>query len=923
MAAPPAGRARTGSHRFLYSLRSRTQLFMLLVALIPLTLLGAFAIHIQQQHVNSDIARQLAADLATARLAFQAHQERIFSAVRTAANDNTVRTTARLQIFSQLEEQLAELALQQGLDVLVFVDTFGRMLAASTRRIGPDSEVADHPLLSEGYLEQDAVTTRIETSAPLLYLLEHAGRRTDAGPNLLVEAVAPVYFRERFLGVVLAVDAVAGNAALGRRLLDSTGCSRIVFFAGNRVAAVFPEPRAGDRFEPFRLPIQVEDWPSGEVAALRFEDDPAGEAEFGVYTVLSGEEEDIPASMACFRRPAVFLELLNRMKLLLTGVFLVAACFAAVLAGLLARSLALPLHRVAQAMERLEAGEAAPWLPVKRQDEIGALVQGFNRMAATIRERMEALEQEVAQRTRAQQALEDSLRLRQAILESIASGVVATDHQGRITLVNREGERLLGRDESALAGRLLSEVLVLRDPHTGKICPHPLDEVLASGEELAEASRYYLLQDERGGKRLLAVRVSLQRDARDRIQGAVFACRDVTLQRRLEEEVAKTQKLESVGVLAGGLAHDFNNLLTVVIGNLSLALLDDCPEPQRRRHMEDAMEALERATGLTRQLLTFSRGGAPVKRTVSLLEIVRKAVRFNLHGTGVRAVFELADDLWPVEADEGQLAQVLGNLTINAVQAMNGQGEVRVSGVNVDLAGDTGLPLSPGPYVLLSIEDSGCGIPPEHLDRIFDPYFSTKEGGSGLGLAISYAIVHKHGGYLTAESAPGQGTVFFIYLPASRRRPLAAAESPAESPAVAPGQGRILVMDDEEMIRRLAKAMLEGVGYQVGLAANGQEAVAAYGEAAEAGTPYDLVLMDLTVVGGMGGVEAMEELRRLDPDVAAVVSSGYSNHPVMSDPAAYGFRGVVTKPYRRRELLETIQRVLAERNGAAGAQDTG
>lgn len=385
---------------------------------------------------------------------------------------------------------------------------------------------------------------------------------------------------------------------------------------------------------------------------------------------------------------------------------------------------------------------------------------------------------------------------------------------------------------------------------------------------------------------------------------------DITEQKRMEAELQRAQKLESVGVLAGGIAHDFNNLLTGILGNVSLAKL----EAQRAGHdavadlLTDAEIASLRAKGLTNQLLTFSTGGAPVKATVSITKLLRESAQFALRGSNVDCRFEIAADLWLVDADEGQLSQVVNNLLINARQAMPQGGIVNLSAENRDVGTD--LPtLTPGRYVLISVVDQGMGIPAEHLPRVFDPYFTTKQTGSGLGLSTTHSIVRNHGGHIRVESVVGRGTSFFIYLPASQR-PVAV--DAAEKTEFTYGQGRVLVMDDDEAVRNLAARVLRGAGYQVELAADGAEAIASYQRAKRAGAPFDVVLLDLTVVGGMGGEETVRRLRGFDPQVRAIVSSGYSTEATMSDYTRYGFDGVVPKPYTVSELTRVVAAVLGQ-----------
>lgn len=381
---------------------------------------------------------------------------------------------------------------------------------------------------------------------------------------------------------------------------------------------------------------------------------------------------------------------------------------------------------------------------------------------------------------------------------------------------------------------------------------------------------------------------------------------------RLDAALTRASKLESLGVLAGGIAHDFNNLLTVIIGNVSLAKLDPGAEPDTVHCLKESERAALRARDLTQQLLTFAKGGEPMRAATRLPDIVREAAQFALHGSKVRSEFEIAPDLWPADVDKGQVGQVVHNIIINANQAMPAGGAIRIALRNEEITGGTGAALAPGRYVKMSFTDTGSGISPELLPRIFEPYFTTKKQGSGLGLATVYSIVKKHQGHVEVTSVPHQGTTFHIWLPAASM-PAGANGAPRSSTAEIARTARVLLMDDEAPIRALGGAMLKRMGLTVTAVDNGAQVLNEYSAAAAAGRPFDLVILDLTVPGGMGGAEAMEKLRNIDADVCAIVSSGYSSDPVMANYRTYGFRGRVPKPYAADDLSQVVKRVLAER----------
>jgi signal transduction histidine kinase/ActR/RegA family two-component response regulator len=378
---------------------------------------------------------------------------------------------------------------------------------------------------------------------------------------------------------------------------------------------------------------------------------------------------------------------------------------------------------------------------------------------------------------------------------------------------------------------------------------------------------------------------------------------EIAQREKVEEELLRARKLESLGVLAGGIAHDFNNFLTVVRGNIEMAKMGLPPDDPIQARLDQTVNACQQATYLSSQLLTFAKGGVPVRRLVSVAKLVMDAVQLARAGAQTSIEVSISEDLRFVEADAGQMSQVLHNILLNARQAMPEGGIIEVHAENVVLKNATGVDTR----VRISIRDYGCGIPADILPRIFDPYFTTKRGGSGLGLATAYAIVSKHGGNLSVESKPGHGTVLTIDLPASHESP------PPQAPHAAhmqTGTERLLVMDDEEALRNLLKTVLTGLGYEVETARDGAEAIALCENAKASGRGFDAGLLDLTVSGGMGGIDAARRLKELDPSMKLIVSSGYSDAPVMSYFSKYGFDDVIPKPWSVAEVSEVFRRVL-------------
>jgi PAS domain S-box-containing protein len=517
---------------------------------------------------------------------------------------------------------------------------------------------------------------------------------------------------------------------------------------------------------------------------------------------------------------------------------------------------------------------------------------------------------DITDRKLAQRALWEDRELLAVTLRSIGDGVIATDIGDRILLMNKAAESLTGWGEEEASGRPFGEIFRLVDERTHEPAGDAVRKVIEGGGVVTMPARNVLLA-KNGTERAVACSGSPIRDRGGRIIGAVIVFSDITETRKMEEELQRAQKLESIGVLAGGIAHDFNNILTAVLGNLSLARLHAKPGDELHELLAEAAKAASIAKDLTFQLLTFSKGGAPIKKVASIEELLVHTTDFALRGSNVRGTFDIQEDLWSIECDIGQIAQVIHNLVINAKQAMPDGGTVEVAAKNVVIGEADRLPLKAGPHVRLSIRDHGVGIEREHIPMIFDPYFTTKQRGVGLGLTTTYTIVSRHGGYIQVESKVGSGTVFDVYLPSTGKKSRKSRSS-MRDPRQEKGRGRVLLMDDEELVRRVAGTLLRSLGYDVVEVAGGVEMIEAYVKAREGGTPFDAVIMDLTVPGGMGGKEAIVKLLEIDPSARAIVSSGYSNDPVMAHYRKHGFKGVVAKPYEIDELSETLQRVLTE-----------
>ncbi len=533
----------------------------------------------------------------------------------------------------------------------------------------------------------------------------------------------------------------------------------------------------------------------------------------------------------------------------------------------------------------------------------------FKRDAAGKAVRVVGIHMDITKRKTAEQKLADERELLAVTLRSIGDAVFTTDTDGRIVFLNKVAEELTGWSNKDAQSRLSAEIFNIINEKTGQPYENPVLKVLKTGEG-SNLSKPVILVAQDGGRKTIADSAAPIRDRKRKVIGVVVVFRDVTHEQILEQELLKSKKLESVGILAGGIAHDFNNILFAMIGNIELAsFLVENKDEEAETLLANALKAAARAEKLTKQLLTFSRGGEPVKDITSLPELIRDSADFVLHGSKVVCSYQFADDLWLVDADGGQVGQVIQNLVINAKHAMPGGGTVEIIAANV--ADPSSTPLlheDNGDYVSIAIHDKGEGIPEDNIDKIFDPYFTTSKKGHGLGLSICHSIITKHNGHLVVESDPGQGTTFTIYLPALQGDNV---QTTVQEYTTSPvNNARIMMMDDDSMVLELVNGLLTALGHEAVLVADGDQAISRYVELRDAGTPVDLVIMDLTIAGGMGGEEAARELLELDAEAKIIVASGYSNNPVMANYQEYGFLAAIAKPFMLAGLDRVIEKVL-------------
>jgi PAS domain S-box-containing protein len=571
-----------------------------------------------------------------------------------------------------------------------------------------------------------------------------------------------------------------------------------------------------------------------------------------------------------------------------------------------------PIIRLTEATTAMADGDLDQQIKLSGNDEVGTLARSFNHMRDSIRQKILELEKENEARQRAQDALATEKERLAVTLRSIGDGVITTDISGKVVFINKVAEVLTGWNSEEARGRDLDEIFNIINEQTRETWANPATKVINSGQIVGLANHTVLIARD-GTERSIADSGAPIFDAASAIIGVVRVFRDVTEQIRTEKELLKVQKLESVGVLAGGIAHDFNNILAAILGNINLALFDKGLKDETKNLLAAAEKASLRAKDLTGQLLTFSKGGEPVKEMASLENVIKDSASFVLHGDKVACHYTIPENLWMVDIDKGQISQVIQNLVVNASQAMREGGKIQITCENIHVSGDS-LPFESGTFakdrgcgaVKISIRDNGTGIPAGVLEKIFDPYFSTKKKGSGLGLAITHSIISKHGGHIAAESKPGNGSTFTIYLPATEER---VEKQPEVSDVKKSAKSvKILVMDDEELLRSISESMLLHLGHQVVSAADGKEAIKLYRQAMST-EPFDLVIMDLTIPGGMGGKEAVGEILNLDPKAKVVVSSGYSNDPVMANFRNYGFSAAMVKPFQLSDMTKVTNEI--------------
>ncbi len=518
---------------------------------------------------------------------------------------------------------------------------------------------------------------------------------------------------------------------------------------------------------------------------------------------------------------------------------------------------------------------------------------------------------DVTERERIAAAQEEQKALMEVVVGGVMDAVVTTDEDHRIVLFNEAAAKMFRCHASSAIGQPINGFIPERFREGHYMNHRQFGQATVATRQM-DVARDVILQRADGNEFSAEVTI-LKIEMKGWGQGkgkTLFSVvlRDITDQCRQQEEQQRISKLNSLGVLAGGLAHNFNNLLTAILGNVFVAKLRMVPQDDPlAKNLEQAEQTCLEAKELAQQLVTFAKGGAPIKTSIAVGDLLRKSTNFALSGSSISCHFGIPEDLWPLDADPGQLWQVIQNITINARQAMPQGGHFTVKVENVALNDPSMLPspsLIPGNYVKISFEDQGAGIEDRQIFNIFDPYYTTKPGASGLGLAIVHSIIQQHDGHISVMSEIGTGTTFTVYMPASYSTPDLRQKS---FPSIKNGRGRVLVMDDEQSIRRIAEDALTYFGYEVDSVPDGQAAIDLVSQALANGKNFEVAILDLTVPGAMGGKEAIQHLRSLDPQIKAIVTSGYSDDPIMCDFQKYGFQGILIKPYEIHELATMLE----------------
>ena len=513
---------------------------------------------------------------------------------------------------------------------------------------------------------------------------------------------------------------------------------------------------------------------------------------------------------------------------------------------------------------------------------------------------------DITERKQAELFLQVAKNHSERLINSSKDIIISVDLNRKIIEFNRAAQRAFGYGREEVLGKHID--ILYADPREGLLM---YDKTLEEGYFSKEITN----KKKNGETFNVYLSASVVYDENDRPSGLMGISKDFTDTQHYEKELLRAQKLESVGLLAGGIAHNFNNQLTSIIGSISLIkkFLDSQNHKASIDALEIAKAASQRAHNLTQKLLTFSKGGTPVRKTWPAGQLIKDIVGFVVGESNVNDVLGMIDDLPAIKVDSEQIRVVMQSLITNADEAILNGGTVRIEAESTIITKDQGLPLTPGNYVKIIVKDTGAGIPRDQIQKIFDPFYTTKKKNSGLGLATAFSIIRKHEGFVTVDSKVGFGSTFYVYLPACEESIIKQTQPQKKSNEIQ-ANGKVLVLDDEDCIKNIASKMLERVGYVVETASTGEEALDLFRHAKEKGDPFDVVILDLAIAGGMGGKEVIKILRKEDSNIKALVSSGYYSDPIMSSYTNYGFDDVVTKPYTLAALCDKVNNLMESKS---------
>ncbi|WP_051617027.1 hybrid sensor histidine kinase/response regulator [Desulfonatronovibrio hydrogenovorans] len=921
------------------SIRTRLSITLVLAVIIPMALVSLGSMHMYVERDREVLHQDLLNSLHKAELVLIRHIRQAETLAQHLAT--IVRTMPEEEIQGFLDAS-------RDFWFLGLVEVFDRDRALLGRSFAQQAGIDEYFLSRADPLLKEVLELNVQTDLRLLgkgLAVQSAVPVIEPGTMEPVGAVVVTFpVTVRFLQSIkeqvltdLSIIPLSGQGLMVSTLQDEQGVFVTRFWRDE------PDQSALDRNRgPFYKQL------AGSQLAVAYSD-------------LKSSQDESLALLAVSLDPSIISQNISQGIRFITLSSMAAFGVALLMGFVTAASFINPLRRLTSSVGSVAQGDLHQRVDINRKDELGELAGAFNEMTSRLekkhqdlnraieeknrysarleenRIRLEefnreleetvinrtreildknrALKQEVLERQRTEARLAMEKEQLDVTLRSIGDGVIVTDIRARVVLINPAAEEIIGVTKADSEDRDLEEVLQTLDVDAGQPVENPALQALAAGDVVQMAGNTRIIHQD-GQEVFVAISCAPIRDFQGDIKGSILIIRDVSGQRKMEQDMLKIQKLESLGLIAGGLAHDFNNILTAIGSHINLARIH-LPHGLENTlaKLDQAEKACLRASDLTRQLLTFAKGGAPVRRWVSPGDLVRSSVEFILAGTRVKPDFTLPEDLWMVHVDPGQISQVINNLVLNSVQAMEDGGAIQVQGTNLDLTGtQKDIPLKPGRYVTLSLTDSGEGIPEVNLSKIFDPYFTTRATGTGLGLSIVYSIVKQHDGHVRVWSEQGRGATFTLYLPAGVGPEIQ--EPGLDDQDMKDTTARVLFMDDEEMIRESVQELLQAEGFEVDVAAHGLEAVEKYEAALNQGRSYQVVIMDLTVPGGMGGLEAMTRLKEMDPGVKAVVSSGYSHDPVMAGYLEYGFVEVLAKPYPLTELIRVIRRVVRDQSSA-------